>query len=170
MGKLWRRHKAYFGKMFIISDVTIICEKVYGSPHAKEFIHIIFSCEKAGVWCRVWMYKRKVSRDLSFGNTQGIPITTIQCEMCIFLFLTGERGKGTKQDELLQIFINKVNIYVLWEREPSAIYQSYIHLRKNLLSWNKLGIYPIFLLPVLGPSPTKEDVWGYGVAINMVSK
>ena len=96
--------------------------------------------------------------------------TTIQCEMCIFLFLTGERGKGTKQDELLQIFINKVNIYVLWEREPSAIYQSYIHLRKNLLSWNKLGIYPIFLLPVLGPSPTKEDVWGYGVAINMVSK
>ena len=37
-------------------------------------------------------------------------------------------------------------------------------------SWEEMGIDPKNLLPVLGMFPTKEDVCGCSVAINVVSK
>ena len=62
----------------------------------------------------------------------------------------------------------RVNLDVFWERYPPTIYVSYIHLCKNIFSWNKLGIYHKIALPVFGSFPINEDVCGYGVTINMV--
>ena len=45
-----------------------------------------------------------------------------------------------------------------------------MYLSKNILSWKNLGIDPKIVLPVLGTFPMKEDVFGNGVDINMVSK
>ena len=90
--------------------------------------------------------------------------------MYIFLFLTGRRETGTKQDSFLQIFISRVNLDPFWARDPSTTNRSYIHFRENIVIWKKLGIDPKIVFPVLGPLPMKEYVCGCGVAINMVSK
>ena len=50
------------------------------------------------------------------------------------------------------------------------MYESYINLRQNIISWKKLGIDPKTALPVLGTLPTKVDFCGHGDAINMVPK
>ena len=55
-----------------------------------------------------------------------------------------------------------------WERDPSTIYGSYIHLRKNLLSWKKLGTDSKIAFPVLGTLQIKEYMCGYSFDINMV--
>ena len=39
-----------------------------------------------------------------------------------------------------------------------------------MIIWKKMGIYSKIILPMIGPFPIKDDVYGYGVAINMVSK
>ena len=67
---------------------------------------------------------------------------SMKCDICILLLLMGGRKTCTKHDELLENFIRRVNLDASLARGPSVIYGSYVHFRKNLLSWKKLGIDP----------------------------
>ena len=44
----------------------------------------------------------------------GFLLTTMQCDMYILPFLTGRRAADTKQDELLQIYVRRVNLDDFW--------------------------------------------------------
>ena len=79
------------------------------------------------------------------------------------------RETGNKNNELLKICIRRLKFDAFWAGYPFTIYGSFIHSKKNLPSRKKLGIDPKSVLPLLGPFPTKKDVCGYGVAINIVS-
>ena len=94
----------------------------------------------------------------------------MQRNMYKFLFLMVNRAAGTTKDELFKFFIGRVNLDTLWERYPLTTHGDYIHFRQDLISWNKLGVDPNIMLPVIGPLTTKQDVCGYGVSINIFPK
>ena len=66
--------------------------------------------------------------------TSDLLFTTVQFDMCIFIFIMGRRETGNKQDGFLQIFIRRVNMEACCERETLTIYGSYINFRKNMIS------------------------------------
>ena len=90
--------------------------------------------------------------------------------MCTFLFLTVKIATGIKQDELLQIILRIVNLDALFTKDPLTIYGSYIHFRKNLISWKKLGMDPKVASSVLVTFPIPNVVCCHDVAIRFVSK
>ena len=112
----------------------------------------------------------KIKGNLSCQN-QGIPYLPICNTTCSYSYFEWEEEKqGTEKDELLKFFIRKVNLDAFWASETSTIYGSYIHFRKKLLSWKKVGIDLKIALPVFGTLPMKCYVCGYSVAINTASK
>lgn len=88
-----------------------------------------------------------------------------QCDLCVFrsLFKRDPKG-GTSDKEALEV-IRRMNLDLIWSREPGTIDKNLLYLNNIITTCEASGFDPE--LPALGPLPF-EDVYGWSIAFTMI--
>ena len=98
MWESWEGPTGHILSNFSISRITIRCSEVSGASCATYLICIIFhvknTLDEVGFKCT-----QKNGQGIFWSEIPGYSLfTTMQCDICTILLLTGIRGKGNKQD------------------------------------------------------------------------
>ena len=88
-----------------------------------------------------------------------------QCDLCLFrtLFLRNPRKEIGDKETL--IVIRRINLDIVWAREPSTIQKNIGYLKNLIATCESSGFSP--QLPALGPFPLKDDM-GIAIAFSMI--
>ena len=93
----------------------------------------------------------------------GIPF---QCEWCWIVNIKGRDARPNDiQDLLLLDYLRRMNLDVMWSREPGTIRGNLSQKLKGARLSNKLGLKPIET--PLGPWPT-QDIYGAQLAVEIL--
>lgn len=92
-------------------------------------------------------------------------VQPFQCDLCIFRNLFKRDPVNINSDKVALITIRRMNLDLIWSREPNTIGANIGYVRKIVQTAQKFGFTPN--LPPLGPHPL-EDVQGLCVAFTML--
>jgi hypothetical protein len=92
-------------------------------------------------------------------------ILPFQCDICIFRSLFKREPREDISDRENQVVIRRMNLDLIWAREPSTIENNMRSLNKLITTCEAAGFDP--QLPNIGPLPL-EDKFGMGVAFSML--
>ena len=90
-----------------------------------------------------------------------------QCDLCIFRTLFNRDPTQTVGDKENMIVIRRMNLDLIWSREPSTIKKNLSHLNQVISIAEASGMTPTLTCP--GPFPF-EDVYGWTIAFTMLVK
>ena len=88
-----------------------------------------------------------------------------QCDLCLFRTLFKRNPRGVTADKENLIILRRINLDVIWAREPSTISKNVGYLNKLITTCEASGFSP--QLPALGPFPLDDSI-GLAVAFSMI--
>ena len=92
-------------------------------------------------------------------------VSPFQCDLCLFRTLYARNPRRDLADmEHLKV-IRRINLDVIWSREPSTIAKNIGYLNNLIVTCESSGFTP--QLPSLGPFPFKDTI-GIGLAFSML--
>ena len=109
--------------------------------------------------CASDVYRYKVGMD---GAHLMMPF---QCDLCLFRTLFKRNPRRVMADKENLIILQRINLDVIWAREPSTIAKNMGTLNNLIVTCEASGFSPE--LPSLGPFPL-EDCIGLAVAFSMI--
>ena len=94
-------------------------------------------------------------------------IVPFQCDLCVFRTLFNRNPTSTKGDAENLSIIRRMNLDLIWAREPSTVYKNLLHLNNIITICEAGGVIP--QLPCPGHHGF-DDKWGWTVAYAMLVK
>lgn len=112
------------------------------------------------------MYQDEVDEDRYIVGCDGAQfMVPFQCDLCIFRSLYKRDPRGGPSDLEALETIRRMNLDLIWSREPGTIDKNMRHLNNVIVTCEASGFEPD--LPALGPLPYK-DIYGWSVAFTML--
>ena len=109
-------------KCFHLRHDNKLCKNVWRPlchrSHAYDILDLKNRVNEGGFEC----IQEKDKGQFQLTRPRDSLFTSIQCDMCIFPFLTGRKGTATKKNEVLQIFIERLNLESFWDIDSLIIY------------------------------------------------
>jgi hypothetical protein len=92
-------------------------------------------------------------------------LVCFQCDLCIFRNLFFRNPKPVTSDKESMMIIRRMNLDLIWSREPSTILNNRRSVAKIIKNCTSFGFEP--QLPSLGPCPLRDSM-GFGLAFSML--
>ena len=113
----------------------------------------------------IWRKKKDANRFLAARRGDLISIS-FQCDFCWAINLTGKEASAyNQQHKVLMSYIHRVNLDMMWSKEPSTVSSTLNNLAKARKNSARLGLDPL-VIPQ-GPWDVKDNA-GMQIAIKIL--
>ena len=156
----------FCGNYGVIRGALKICQRSWHPKcyKASKLMDFWIACPENNEGVK-WRKKKEETRFLN-ARKGDVLCSPFQCDYCWFANITKKDANHWFSDDVRKLaFIRRVNLDVMWSREPSTVANSFSTLLRAKKDSEDLGFKPQTIN--LGPWPV-ADTCGFQVAIEML--